>query len=105
MSASSGLNGLPGGVALAVRGEAFSAGLAGRAWAVGAKSGRRGPLLLLQSDRGNASCHGTSVALQAPALLWLPGGLDATVEVGPGAHGFLLSVDDDFLIRIVAGHA
>ena len=25
--------------------------------------------------------------------------------MGPGAHGFLLSVDDDFLIKIVAGHA
>jgi AraC family transcriptional activator of pobA len=105
MSASSGLNGLPVGVALAVRAEAFSADLAARSWAVRPKSGRRAHLLLLQSDRGRASWHGTSVALQAPALLWLPGGLDATVEVGPGAHGFLLSVDDDFLIRIVAGHA
>jgi AraC family transcriptional activator of pobA len=61
--------------------------------------------LLLQSDRGQASWHGTGVTLQAPALLWLPGSIDATVEVGPGAHGFLLSVDDDFLIKIVAGNA
>jgi AraC family transcriptional activator of pobA len=61
--------------------------------------------LLLQSDHGHASWHGTGVALEAPALLWLPGSIDATVEVGPGAHGFLLSVDDDFLIKIVAGNA
>jgi len=105
MSASSGLNGLPVGVALAVRAEAFSADLAARSWAIRQKSGRRAHLLLLQSDRGRASWHGSSVTVEAPALLWLPGSLDATVEVGPGAHGFLLSVDDDFLIKIVAGHA
>ena len=105
MAASPGLNGLPVGVALAVRAEAFSADLAARSWVVRQKSGRRAHLLLLQSDRGRASWHGTTVALQAPSLLWLPGGLDATVEAGPGAHGFLLSVDDDFLIKIVAGHA
>lgn len=105
MSASPGLSGLPVGVALAVRAEAFSADLAARTWVVRQKSGRRAHLLLLQSDRGKASWHGTSVALQAPSLLWLPGSIDATVEAGPGAHGFLLSVDDDFLIKIVAGHA
>jgi AraC family transcriptional activator of pobA len=105
MSASPGLNGLPVGVALAVRAEAFSADLAARSWVIRQKSGRRAHLLLLQSDRGQASWHGTSVALQAPALLWLPGSIDATVEAGPGADGFLLSVDDDFLIKIVAGHA
>jgi AraC family transcriptional activator of pobA len=105
MSAPPGLNGLPVGVALAVRAEAFLADLAVRSWAIRQKSGRRAHLLLLQSDRGRASWHGTSVALEAPALLWLPGSIDATVEVGPGAHGFLLSVDDDFLIKIVAGHA
>lgn len=105
MSVSPGLNGLPVGVALAVRAEAFSADLAARSWVVRQKSGRRAHLLLLQSDRGRASWHGNSVALQAPSLLWLPGGIDATVEVGPGAHGFLLSVEDDFLIKIVAGHA
>ncbi len=105
MSAPPGLNGLPVGVALAVRAEAFLADLAVRSWAIRQKSGRRAHLLLLQSDRGRASWHGTSVALEAPALLWLPGSIEATVEVGPGAHGFLLSVDDDFLIKIVAGHA
>ena len=101
----SGLNGLPVGIALAVRAEAFSASLAARSWVIRQKSGRRAHLLLLQSDRGHASWHGTGVALEAPALLWLPGSIDATVEVGPGAHGFLLSVDDDFLIKIVAGNA
>ena len=105
MSASPGLNGLPVGIALAVRAEAFSASLAARSWVIRQKSGRRAHLLLLQSDRGHASWHGTGVALEAPALLWLPGSIDATVEVGPGAHGFLLSVDDDFLIKIVAGNA
>ena len=105
MAAPPGLNGLPVGIALAVRAEAFSASLAARSWVIRQKSGRRAHLLLLQSDRGQASWHGTGVALEAPALLWLPGSIDATVEVGPGAHGFLLSVDDDFLIKIVAGNA
>src|SRR5690349_2388994 len=105
MSASPGLSGLPVGVALAVRAEAFSADLAARSWVIRQKSGRRAHLLLLQSDRGRAAWHGTGVALDAPTLLWLPGSVDATVEAGPGAAGFLLSVDDDFLIKIVAGNA
>src|SRR5262245_23376638 len=105
MSALSGLNGLPVGIALAVRAEAFSAPLAARSWVIRQKAERRAHLLLLQSDRGRASWHGTAVALEAPALLWLPGGIDAAVDVGPGAHGFLLSVEDDFLIKIVAGNA
>jgi AraC family transcriptional regulator, transcriptional activator of pobA len=99
------LNGLPVGIALAVRAEAFSAALAARSWVIRQKAERRAHLLLLQSDRGRASWQGTAVALEAPSLLWLPGGIDATVEVGPGAHGFLLSVEDDFLIKIVAGNA
>ena len=73
MSALSGLNGLPAGIALAVRAEAFSAALAARSWAIRQKSERRAHLLLLQSDRGRASWHGTSVALEAPALLWRHG--------------------------------
>jgi AraC family transcriptional regulator, transcriptional activator of pobA len=105
MGAPSGLHGLPVGVAQAVRAEAFSAALAARAWSIRQKSGRRAHLLLLQSDRGRAAWQGTDVALAAPTLLWLPGSLDATVEAGPGAEGFLLSIDDDFLIKVVAGHA
>ena len=90
MSASSGLNGLPVGIALAVRAEAFSASLAARSWAIRQKSGRRAHLLLLQSDGGRASWHGTGVALEAPALLWLPGASMRRWKWGPGAHGFLL---------------
>ncbi|OCK59733.1 helix-turn-helix domain-containing protein [Bradyrhizobium sp. LMTR 3] len=105
MSASPGLNGLPVGVALAVRAEAFSAALAVRSWVIRQKAERRAHLLLLQSDRGRASWHGTGVALEAPALLWLPGSTDAALHVGPGARGFLLSVDDAFLIKIIAGSA
>ncbi len=66
----------------------FRLALAARSWAIRQKSERRAHLLLLHSDRGRASWHGTGVALEAPALLWLPGSIDATVEVGPGAHGF-----------------
>lgn len=105
MEALSRLHGLPVGVAQATRAEAFSAALAPRNWAIRQKAGRRAHLLLLQSDRGRASWQGSAIALDAPSLLWLPGGLDASLDVGPGADGFLLSIDDDFLIRIVAGHA
>jgi AraC family transcriptional regulator, transcriptional activator of pobA len=102
---SAGLNGLPVGVALAVRAEPFSAALARRSWVVRQKGERRAHLLLLQSDRGTASWQGTSVTLQSPALLWLPNNLDASIETGAGADGFLLSIDDDFLTRIIAGCA
>ena len=105
MPASLALNGLPVGVALAVRAEPFSAALATRSWSIRQKAERRAHLLLLQSDRGRASWQGTDVALAAPTLLWLPGNFDAALEVGAGARGFLLSIDDDFLIKIVAGNA
>jgi len=105
MGAPLGLHGLPVGIAQAVRAEAFAAALASRAWAIRQKAGRRAHLVLLQSDHGRASWQGSAIALDAPTLLWLPGGLDASLEVGPGADGFMLSIDDDFLIRIVAGHA
>ena len=105
MAASLALNGLPVGVALAVRAEPFSAALASRSWSIRQKAARRAHLLLLQSDRGRASWQGTEIALAAPTLLWLPGNVDAAVEVSAGAHGFLLSMDDDFLIKIVAGNA
>jgi AraC family transcriptional activator of pobA len=96
---------LPVGVALAVRAEPFSAALATRSWSIRQKVERRAHLLLLQSDRGRASWQGTEIALASPTLLWLPGNVDAAVEVSAGAQGFLLSTDDDFLIKIVAGHA
>jgi AraC family transcriptional activator of pobA len=105
MAVSLALNGLPVGVALAVRAEPFSAALAARSWSIRQKAERRAHLLLLQSDRGRASWQGTEIALAAPTLLWLPGNVDASVEVSAGAQGFLLSMDDDFLIKIVAGNA
>ncbi|MDI1264182.1 MAG: helix-turn-helix domain-containing protein [bacterium] len=105
LPASLSMNGLPVGIALAVRAEAFSASLAARSWSIRQKAERRAHLLLLQSDRGRASWQGTEVALEAGTLLWLPGNVDATVEVGAGAQGFLLSIDDDLLIKIVAGNA
>ena len=105
MLTSSGFNGLPVGVALAVRAEAFSATLSARTWVIRQKVDRRAHLMLLQADRATASWQGTNVSLAAPALLWLPGNIDAVIEVSAGAHGLLLSMDDDFLIKIVAGSA
>lgn len=102
LQVSAGLNGLLVGVALAVRAEPFSAALAKRSWVVRQKSERRAHLLLLQSDRGTASWQGTRVELNAPALLWLPNNVDASLEVAAGAEGFLLSIDDDFLIKSIA---
>ena len=85
MAASLGLNGLPVGIALAVRAERVFGSAGGAVMVIRQKSGRRAHLLLLQSDRGQASWQGTDVALAAPTLLWLPGNIDATVEVRPGA--------------------
>jgi AraC family transcriptional activator of pobA len=97
-----GLNGLPVGVALAVRAEEFAAALATRSWVVRQKGERRAHLFLLLSDRGDATWQETRVELSAPALLWLPGNVDAAIEASAGAQGFLLSIDDDFLIKTVA---
>lgn len=105
MSPMSGLSQLPVGVALAVRAEEFLAALATRSWVLRQKGERRAHLVLLLSDRGEAAWQGTRVALQAPALLWLPGNVDATIEASGGAQGFLLSMNDDFLIKTVANSA
>ena len=105
MAASPGLNGLPVGVALAVRAEAFSAALAARSWvdppevraprasvaaAIGSRPG------VMARDRRCARSAGAALAAGEHRC---DGGS------GAGAHGFLLSVDDDFLIKIVAGNA
>jgi len=96
------LSRLPVGVALAVRAEEFSAALASRSWVVRQRGERRAHLFLLLSDRGEAVWQETRLALSAPCLLWLPGNVDATIEASGGAQGFLLSMDDDFLIKMVA---
>ena len=100
-----GLNGLPVGVALAVRAEEFFAALDKRAWVIRQKGERRAHLFVLLSDRGEATWQGTRAALEAPALLWLPGNIDATIDVGGGARGFMLSINDDFLIKTIANSA
>jgi len=105
MLASPGFRGLPVGVAWAVRAEAFSAALAPRTWILRQKGERRAHLMLLQGDRATASWQGTTATLEAPALLWLPGNIDAVIEVSAGANGLLISMDDDLLIKIVAGSA
>lgn len=105
MLGSSEVIGLPVGIARAVRAEGFLAALAPRTWVIRQKDGRRAHLLLLQSDRASVTWQGTQVAIEAPTLLWLPGNLDATIEASAGARGLLLSVEDDLLIKIVAGSA
>lgn len=105
MLASPDMIALPAGIALAVRAEAFSAALAPRTWAIRQKDGRRAHLLLLQSDRASVTWQATRVAIEAPTLLWLPGNLDAVIETSAGAQGLMLSVEDDLLIKIIAGSA
>ena len=99
------LSGLPVGVALAVRAEEFFAALDKRSWVMRQKRERCAHLFLLLSDRGEAAWQGSRVSLEAPALLWLPGNIDATIDVSGGAQGFFLSMNDDFLIKTVANSA
>lgn len=62
MAVLSGLNGLPVGIALAVRAEAFSASLAARSWVIRQKSGRR--RICCCSNRTAVMRHGTGPALR-----------------------------------------
>lgn len=104
MAVADGVNGLPVGLATAISAEDFAPALALRSWVIRQKGRRRAHLLLLLSDQGTASWQGTRVPIAAPALLWLPAAVDAAIEVGAGGRGYLVSVDDDFLIRITAGN-
>ncbi|MBI5261991.1 MAG: helix-turn-helix domain-containing protein [Bradyrhizobium sp.] len=96
------LHALPVGVATAVSAAAFGPALAPQPWVIRQKGPRRAHLLLLQEGRGSAAWQGTRVTLEGPTLLWLPGSVDAAIEASAGARGYLVSADDDFLIRIIA---
>ncbi len=45
------------------------------------------------------------MAFEAPALLWLPAGLEGDLQVEAGAQGYLVAVSEDFLTKTVAGSA
>ena len=105
MAASPGLNGLPVGVALAVRAEPFSAALAARSWVIRQKAERRAHLLLLQSDRGQASWQGPALRLKRRRCFGCRATSMRRSKWAPARTDFCLSMDDDFLIKIVAGNA
>lgn len=85
--------------------EGFSGGLAPRDWVIRHDIDRRAHLLVIETRRGTARLRGTAIAFEAPALLWLPGGVDAHLQVQAGATGHLVAISEDFLTRIVSGSA
>ena len=89
----------------ALHGECFAPGLAPRSWTIRQSLARRSHLLLIESRRGTASLRGSAIAFAAPALLWLPGDHEGSLQIEAGTRGYLLSVSDDFLTRTVAGSA
>jgi hypothetical protein len=62
-------------------------------------------LLAIETRRGTVALRGTNVAFEAPALLWLPAGLEGDLQVEAGAQGYLVEVSEDFLTKTVAGSA
>jgi AraC-like DNA-binding protein len=60
---------------------------------------------VIETRSGTAALRGTAVAFEAPALLWLPGDVEADLQVQAGATGYLVAISEDFLTRIAAGSA
>jgi AraC family transcriptional activator of pobA len=89
----------------ALHAERFSSGLAPASWAIRQRPIRQSHLLVIETRRGTAALRGTTVAFEAPALLWLPAGLEGDLQVEAGAQGYLIAVSEDFLTRTVAGSA
>jgi AraC-like DNA-binding protein len=89
----------------ALHAEAYSGGLAPRDWIIRQDAVRRAHLLVIETRSGTAALRGTSVAFAAPALIWLPGDIDAHLQVQAGTTGYLIAISEDFLTRIVAGSA
>ena len=57
----------------ALHAERFAPGLAPRSWIIRQSVARRSHLLVIETRRGTATMRGTTVAIQFPGLLWLPG--------------------------------
>lgn len=89
----------------ALHAEGFSGGLAPRDWVIRQDIDRRAHLLVIETRSGTVTLRGTAVAFEAPSLLWLPGGVEAHLQVQAGAAGYLVAISEDFLTRIVAGSA
>lgn len=85
--------------------EAFSGGLAPRDWVIRHRIDRSRHLLIIKTRSGTARLRGTTIAFEAPALLWLPTDVEADLQVQAGATGHLVTVSEDFLTRVVAGSA
>jgi AraC family transcriptional activator of pobA len=90
---------------LPLHAERFSSGLAPASWIIRHRGSRRSHLLVIETRRGTVALRGTTVAFEAPALLWLPADLEGDLQVEAGAQGYLIAVSEDFLTRTVAGSA
>ena len=83
--------------AVPLHAERFGGGLAVAHWTIRQRGPRRAHLLIIESRSGTALLRGTSVAFEAPALVWLPSDLEGEMQVEAGARGYLLSISEDFL--------
>lgn len=89
--------------ALAV--EHFAGGLSARNWSIRSDRQRRANLLVIETRNGSAALRGTTATFAGPALLWLPGDIEGSLQVEAGARGYLVAVSEDLLTRTVAGSA
>lgn len=87
----------------ALHAEGFSGGLAPRHWVVQQDNVRRAHLLVIGTRSGSAVLRGTDVKFAAPALLWLPSGVEGDLKLEAGAQGYFVAVSEDLLTRTVAG--
>jgi AraC family transcriptional regulator, transcriptional activator of pobA len=105
MQAGSGLENFVEKPVAALHAERFSSGLAASSWIIRQRGSRRSHLLVVETRRGTVLLRGTTVAFEAPALLWLPADLEGDIKVEAGTQGYLIAVSEDFLTRTVASSA
>jgi AraC family transcriptional regulator, transcriptional activator of pobA len=100
-----GLEGFAEKPVLALHAERFAPSLAPASWIIRQRGPRRSHLLVIETRRGTVTLRGTTVAFEAPALLWLPADLEGDLWVEAGAQGYLIAVSEDFLTKTIAGSA
>jgi AraC family transcriptional activator of pobA len=105
MQSGPGQEGCVEGPVSALHAERFSSGLAPASWIIRQRGSPRAHLLVIETRRGTVTLRGTTVAFEAPALLWLPADLEGDLQVEAGAQGYQIAVSDDFLTKTVAGSA
>lgn len=71
----------------------------------GAASGALGRVIHLSAGRGELAHADGELALRAPDVAWLPGGVGRSLRVEPGSTGIVVGISESLLAAAIGQHA